>query len=255
MALLGFFYATQRRLLYLPSHTYVPLDAANANPALRELAARTSDGVALKGWYAPATSKPCTIVFFHGNGDSLATAAPLADPYIAAGYGFLLAEYRGYSGLAGSPTEAGLYDDARSHLNALNQLGIADQQVVLFGHSLGTGAAVEMATERQMGGLMLLAPYLSIPKMAQVHFPFMPVALLARDRFDNQKKISSIHVPLLVVNGTRDEVIPPAQGKKLFALANQPKEFHALDGAGHNDAFSSFIPISIEWLGRNCPAR
>ena len=255
MGLLGSFYATQRRLLYLPTHTYVPLEVAHANPVLRELAVQTQDGVQLKGWYAEATSKPYTIVFFHGNADSLATAAPIADPYIAAGYGFLLAEYRGYSGLPGSPTEAGLYDDARAYLKELNARGVPDSRIVLFGHSLGTGVAVQMATEQPVAGAMLLAPYLSIPKVAQVHFPFVPAALLARDRFASEKKIGAVHVPLLVVNGTQDEVIPPSQGIKLFELANQPKEFHSLEGLGHNDAFDAFVPLSLGWLQRNSPLR
>lgn len=110
IALVAFF-ALQRKFLYFPSHIYVPLSEAGVNPAFRELAVKTEDGLGLKGWYAPATTKPFTIVFFHGNGDSLHTAAHIADPYVAAGYGFLVTEYRGYSGLPGKPTESGLYAD------------------------------------------------------------------------------------------------------------------------------------------------
>lgn len=255
MALLGIFYSKQRQLLYLPTHTYVPLEVAHANAALHEFAVQTQDGMKLKGWYAEANGKPFTIVFFHGNADSLATAAPIADPYIAAGYGFLLAEYRGYSGLPGSPTETGLYNDARAYLNELNARGVPSARIVLFGHSLGTGVAVQMATEQPVAGVMLLAPCLSIPKVAQVHFPFLPAALLARDRFASEKKIGAVRVPLLVVNGTLDEVIPPSQGVKLFELANQPKEFHSLEGLGHNDAFDAFVPLSLSWLQRIAPVR
>ena len=85
----------QRSILYFPSDTYVPLSEAHANPAFQELSIKTSDGLDLKGWFAPATTKPFTFVFFHGNGDSLYTASEIANPYIAAGYGFLIAEYRG----------------------------------------------------------------------------------------------------------------------------------------------------------------
>ena len=118
------FFLAQRHLLYLPTHTYTPLAEAYANRAFQEISVKTEDGLNLKAWYAPATGKPCTIVFFHGNGDSLATAAEVANPYIAAGYGFLLAEYRGYSGLPGSPTEAGLYQDARADLRGLTARGV-----------------------------------------------------------------------------------------------------------------------------------
>ncbi|MGA2650459.1 MAG: alpha/beta hydrolase [Terracidiphilus sp.] len=253
LVFLMIFFVTQRSLLYYPSHTYIALRDAHANPAFREISARTADGIDLKAWYAPATSKRFTIVFFHGNADSLSTAAQIADPYIAAGYGFLLAEYRGYSGLPGKPTEDGLDQDARAYLQGLKALGIAEKDIVLYGHSLGTGVAVQMASEFRVGGLMLLAPYLSIPKMAHVSFPFFPSSLLALDRFDNEKKIGRLHTPLLIVNGSNDEVVPDAQGKKLYSLANEPKEFHSLAGRGHNDSFDDFVPLSLDWLQREDP--
>jgi Hydrolases of the alpha/beta superfamily len=203
-------------------------------------------------WYAPATSKHLTIVFFHGNADCLNTAAQIADPYIAAGFGFLLAEYRGYSGLPGKPTEQGLYEDARAYLHAMMAQGVESRSIILFGHSLGTGVATEMAKEFHVGGLMLLAPYLSIPAVAQPHFPFLPVSLLALDHYENWKKIHDISTPVLIANGALDEVIPPLQGEKLYALANAPKEFHSIGGRGHNDAFDEFAAISIGWMDRVC---
>ncbi|HEX4758275.1 MAG TPA: alpha/beta hydrolase [Terracidiphilus sp.] len=243
----GFF---QRSLLYFPSHSYIPLTQAHANSSLKELPVKTQDGLDLKGWYAPATSKPFTIVFFHGNGDSLYTASEIPDPYIAAGYGFLLAEYRGYSGLPGKPTEAGLYADARAYLYALMAQGVRSEDIVLFGHSLGTGVATQMAEEFHVGGLMLLAPFMSIPKAAQVHYPFLPAGLLTLDRYENFKKIGNVHVPVLIVNGARDQVIPPSQGKQLFDLANEPRQFHSFPDHGHNDLFEDFAPVSIDWVNR-----
>lgn len=250
-AAMTYFFVFQRSLLYYPSHSYnLPADA-NANRAFKEIAVKTGDGIELKGWYAPATKRGITIIFFHGNGDSLRTAAPVADPYIADGYGFLLAEYRGYSGLPGKPTEAGLYNDGHAYIQYLMAEGIDSRHIILFGHSLGTGVAVQMATEFHVGGLMLLAPYLSIPKLAQIDFPFFPSSYLALDRFDNQQKIKSIHLPLFIVNGTLDQVIPPSQGEKLYAMANEPKEFHSLPNLGHNDAFAAFAASSLDWMHRH----
>ena len=120
--------------------------------------------------------------------------------------------------------------------------------IVLFGHSLGTGVTVQMAEEFQVGGLMLLAPYLSIPKLASIDFPFFPSSYLALDRFDNEEKILKIRLPLLIVNGDHDQVVPPSQGARLYALANQPKEFQTLVGPGHNDAFDQFALVSIDWI-------
>ena len=249
---LAIFFVTQRSLLYYPSHSYTVLADAHANGAFREISVRTQDGIDLKAWYAPATRKPFTIVFFHGNADGLRTAAQIADPYIAAGYGFLLTEYRGYSGLPGSPTETGLYNDGRACLHDLMARGIDSRHIILYGHSLGTGVAAQMASEFHVGGLMLLAPYLSIPKLAQVDFPFFPSSYLVLDRFDNEKKIKYIHTPLLIVNGSAYQVVPTSHGTKLYSLADEPKEFHSLSGLGHNDAFDEFASLSMDWIERAC---
>lgn len=252
LLLLAIFFLAQRSFLYFPSHSYVPLSDARANPAFQEFAVTTSDGIDLRGWYAPATTKPFTIVFFHGNGDSLRTAAPVANPYIAAGYGFLVTTYRGYSGLPGRPTETGLYNDGRAYIQGLVGRGIASKNIILFGHSLGAGVAVQMAIEFQVRGVMLLAPFLSIPKLASTHFPFFPSSFLVLDRFDNESKISEIHSPLLIANGEQDQVVPPSHGARLYALANQPKKFHSFPGRGHNDVFDQFAPVSIDWMARAC---
>lgn len=249
---MAIFFVTQRSLLYYPNHSYVPLSEANANRTFQEISVTTSDGLVLKGWYAPATTKPFTIVFFHGNADNIDATAQIADPYIAAGYGVLLTEYRGYSGLPGSPTETGLYNDGRAFISDLTRRGVANSQIILYGHSLGTGVAVQMAQEFRVGGLMLLAPYLSIPKLARTDFWFFPSSLLALDRFENEDKIGKVHVPVLIVNGDSDQVVPPSQGSRLYDLANQPKEFHSLSGRGHNDAFVQFTPLSIDWMVRVC---
>lgn len=251
LVLLLIFFFTQRSLLYYPTHSYTSLAEAHANVAFKEISVRTADGIELKAWYAPATTEPETIVFFHGNGDNLRTASVIAEPYIAAGYGFLLAEYRGYSGLPGSPTEAGIYADARAYLQHLVAHGVESKQIILFGHSLGTGVAVQMAAEFHTRGLMLLAPYLSIAKLAQIDFPFFPSSYLALDRFDSEKKIKLIHTPLLIVNGSVDQVIPPSQGSALYSRANDPKEFHSLPNLGHNDAFDEFAQISLRWIKKS----
>lgn len=250
LLLLVAFFAAQRRFLYFPSRHWVPLAQAHANRAFTEISVRTEDGVNLKAWYAPPAKERLTIVFFHGNADSLYTASGIADPYIAAGYGFLLAEYRGYSGLPGKPTEAGLYKDGRAYIGWLAGQGVDGRHVVLFGHSLGTGVAIEMAREFPVRGLMLMAPYTSMMKMAQMHFPFFPARFIALDRYENEEKIAQLHVPMLIVNGAEDHVIPPAQGQELFARANQPKEFHSMPDRGHNDGFDEFAPLSLDWLER-----
>jgi len=243
-------FVSQRSLLYFPSHRYVPLGEAQVNPAFQEISARTADGIDLKAWYVPATTKPFTFVFFHGNGDSLYFASAVANPYIRAGYGFLVAEYRGYSGLPGKPTEAGLYADARAYLYALRARRVPSEKIILFGHSLGTGVAMQMAEESHSGGLVLLAPYLSMGEMAQQEYPIFPAKLILLDRFENDKKIGRIQTPLLIINGTEDQVIPPSHGKQLYELASEPRQFISLPGHGHNDLFDDAAPLIQDWASR-----
>ena len=137
--LVAAFYFTQRSLLYFPTRVYLSPTQAGADQTFRELPVTTSDGLKLKAWYAPATTKNFTIVFFHGNGDSLSGAAQIAEPYIEAGYGFLAVEYRGYSSLPGKPTEADLYNDGRACIHELIATGVDPKHIILFGHSLGSG--------------------------------------------------------------------------------------------------------------------
>ncbi len=254
--IVAFVYSIQRRLLYFPSHAYLTPREALANPALREFPTTTTDGIALKGWYAPATAKPLTLVYFHGNGDDLESSAPVAGIYIRAGYGVLIGEYRGYSGLPGVPTESGLYDDARAYLKALIASGVDPRGIVLFGRSLGTGVAAQMATEFPVGGMILLSPYRATSDVAKSHFWFLPVDLLMKDRFETIRKIGAIRVPLLIANGGRDEVVAPQQGRDLFAQANEPKEFFFAPSAGHNDMFDSgFAAASLKWLDQLAAAK
>ncbi len=248
VALLALF-VFQRHFLYFPGSTYISPRAAGAPDEMRELPARTEDGLDLKAWYAPAIGKPLTLVFFHGNGDSLRTAAFIAPPYLAAGYGFLLIEYRGYSGMPGSPTEEGIYADARADIKSLIATGVKERDIVLFGYSLGTGVAVQMAREFHARGVILLAPYMSVAKQAQMAFPFFPAEFLARDRYEIFKKIPELNIPILMANGGRDDVIPPSQGRQRFALANEPRQFVFIPEAGHADMFrSEFVGLSLQWL-------
>jgi fermentation-respiration switch protein FrsA (DUF1100 family) len=152
--------------------------------------------------------------------------------------------------LPGKPTEAGLYADARADIQGLLAQGVRSEDIILFGHSLGAGVATQMAEEFHVGGVMLLAPFLSVPEMAQREFPYFPAKYLALDRFENVEKMKNIHAPLLIVNGANDQVVPPAQGKRLYGLANEPREFHSIPDRGHNDAFGRFAGLALDWTSR-----
>jgi fermentation-respiration switch protein FrsA (DUF1100 family) len=227
----------QRSLLFRPF--FATDDPAQAGlPQAVRVATQTADGLRLTHWYAPPRDPGAPIlVFFHGNAGHVAWMADKARPFLQAGMGVFLTGYRGYSGNPGSPSEAGLYADARSAIDWL-AAHAAGHPLALYGESLGSGVAVQMATERAVGAVVLEAPYTSIPDVAERRYPLVPVQLLARDRFDSKSKIAAIGAPLLVIHGELDTLVPPAQGRALFEAAKEPKAAAFIPEAGHNDLYA-----------------
>jgi fermentation-respiration switch protein FrsA (DUF1100 family) len=231
----GALYVFQRRLVFAAMGR--PCTPAEAGvPEMAEVPYRTEDGLALRAWYWSGGKGP-TIVYFHGNAGHCAERAYKARFYIDRGYNFLLTSYRGYSGNPGRPSEAGVYRDARAALDFLAGEGIAPGRVVLYGESLGTGIAVQMAAERRMAALVLEAPFTSLVDVASRHYWWTPARWLVRDRFESLAKIGAIAMPLLVVHGQRDRTVPVSFGKRLFAAAPEPKELRLLPRAGHADVY------------------
>ena len=147
--------------------------------------------------------------------------------------GVLLAEYRGFGGNSGSPSEQGFYDDARAAIAFLRQQGVEPGRMVFYGESLGSGVAVQMATEFACGALVLEAPYSSVADVAQGRYWMFPVKALVRDRYDSTAKIARVRCPIFIMHGTADRVIPIRYGERLYALAPAPKEMKVYPGLGH----------------------
>ena len=228
-------YLTQRQAIY-PANKQVITPAQLGVKDVDIVHAATADGLKLVGWYrAPATPDKPVIVMFHGNADHHAYIyAFLLAPYIEAGYGVLSTEYRGYGGNAGSPTEQGLYADGRAWMGWLAAQGMKPENTVLMAHSLGTGVAVQMAVEYPaVKALVLLAPYTTLPDVARVRYFFLPLDLLMKDQFRNVDKIAGIKMPLMVLNGLDDWIIPPRIGVRLYDAAPQPKSLVQLEGVQH----------------------
>jgi fermentation-respiration switch protein FrsA (DUF1100 family) len=229
--LLGLLFVFQRTLLY-PANQYRPTPAQLGLPQMQVVVLRTADGLDLVGWYAPPRGERITVVSFHGNGDFIGANAEFARQLIDRGNGVLLTSYRGYSGNPGRPSEQGLYEDGRAALDFVER---ARARVVLQGFSLGSGVAVQLATERKVAGLILEAPFTSAVDVAAAAYPFVPVRLLMRDRFESIAKIAAIDVPVLVTHGTRDEVVPAEQFDRLYEAIRAPKMRAVFDGATHVD--------------------
>jgi fermentation-respiration switch protein FrsA (DUF1100 family) len=233
-------WAFQRDLMYFPDGLpRVPPSHYAMLDGVKEIAFTTADGVELAAWYAAAPANRPTIVMFHGNGGSLRGERYRLKRFKDAQMGVLLLAYRGYSGNAGSPSEQGLYADARAALDWLEASGVGTKSIVLYGISLGSGVATMMAAERDFAALVLESPYTSTVDVAAWRFPVVPVSWLMEDRFESLARIGSITEPLLVMHGDRDVVIPQRFGRQLFAAANQPKQGFWPHGLGHNDIFDN----------------
>jgi uncharacterized protein len=226
----------QRDMIYHPSS--LRIDPADAGvPEMVQTAIRTHDGFMVTGWYAPPKDrfKP-TLVLFHGNAGTVANRAHKARTFMDAGYGVLLAGYRGYGGNPGSPSEEGLYADARAAMGWLISRGVPEGQIVVYGESLGTGVAVQMAVEHpNLVAVILEAPYTRLPDLAPAYLLPGLAEMVMLDRFDNLDKIGHLRQPLLIVHGGQDGVVPVAMGKQLKDRARLGVEGLFFPQAGHND--------------------
>jgi fermentation-respiration switch protein FrsA (DUF1100 family) len=240
----------QRSLMYFPDPS-LPSPADAGAPGFQAVSYGTADGLDLVSWYRPAHKGFATIVYFQGNGGNIAGRILKTRPLFDAGHGLLLVGYRGYGGNPGQPSEDGLYHDARAALGFLQGQGVPTGRLVLLGESLGSGVAVRMASETRVRAVILEAPYTSTVDVGQAAYFFLPVGLLMYDRFPSIDLIAQIQVPLLVIHGEQDRVIPTRFGRRLFQAARQPKEAHFLANAGHNDLFEHGLTnIELGFLAR-----
>jgi len=224
----------QRSFLFpIPTHERIA-PAAAGFPEVEEHVLTTADGERIILWHMPAKPGRPVILYFHGNGDFLAGFFGRFRELIAKGTGIVAVSYRGYAGSSGMPSEQGLLRDAAAAYGFATARYSPDR-IVVWGFSLGTGVAVALAAEQPIGKLILEAPFSSTTDVAASLFWFMPVRLLMRDPFRSDERIARVSVPLLVMHGTDDRVIPIRFGEHLFALAHEPKRFVRIPGGGHEN--------------------
>lgn len=230
-------YLGQRKLMYHPDSS---LDSPQSYgiPEVVPIKLVTSDNLAITSWFKAAGTNMPFLVYFHGNAGHIGDRAAKVRSYVEAGYGILLVGYRGYGSNPGNPTEQGLYDDAATALDFLLRSGVASDQWVLYGESLGTAIAVEMASRfstTPVAGVVLEAPFSSMADAAGAHYPYVPTKLLIKDAYDSISKIRKIKSPIMIVHGNMDKTIPQKLAIKLFDAANEPKYSLWINGAGHNN--------------------
>jgi len=214
----------------------------------------STDGTKLHAWWLPPTRPEAgAFLVSHGNGGNLSFRGELAAALNgASGAGVFLYDYPGYGHSESSPTEAGCYAAADAAYAWLTTAGKVPQaRVVLFGESLGSGVAVELATRRPHRALVLVCPFTSLPAAAKSHYPFLPTHTVMRSRFDSLSKIGGCTRPLFIAHGTADSVVPFGQGEALFAAGNEPKEFLRVEGAKHSLPGNEFYPPLARFLDRH----
>lgn len=228
----------EERFIFYPT---APIDQTPANYRLPfdDVFLTTADGVRLHGWFIPHPSAKVTLIWFHGNAGNISHRLEnirlLRD---SVKLNIFIFDYRGYGRSEGRVSEEGTYKDGEAAFDYLrSRRDIDSKRIVFFGRSLGAAVAAELATREGCLALILETPFVSIREMARVAFPFLPIGSLLRTRYDVVEKVRRIKTPLLVLHGDQDEIVPFAQGRKVFEAAPQPKEFYTIRGARHNDTY------------------
>ncbi len=240
----------QRRLLYHPGRLRPEL-ADLAMLGVREVELATVDGLVLCSWYLPPRAGRPVIAYFHGNGGHIGYRTERLRRLARDGLGVLLVEYRGYAGNPGVPSERGLFADGEAALDFLGREGIPPHRIVVWGESLGSGVAVYLAARRQIAAVILEAPFTSVSAAAQLHYPFVPAALMVRDRFNSRSRIGRISAPLLILHGERDRVVPVRMGRALLAAATAPKEGWFSPAAGHENLVQfGALEVAVSFIER-----
>lgn len=214
---------------------------------IREINVITSDKFKLLCWYSKPNNKNLpTLIYFHGNSFDIGERAYRIKRYIDHGWGVLLVSWRGFSGNRGKPTESNLYIDAESIMNWIDKENfIKNDDIVLYGESLGAGVAIEMAIRYTFKSVVLEAPFTSIVDIAQKKYKIYPAKFLVLDKFDNLSKIKKINSPLLIISGKKDEIVPHSHSVKLYNAANKPKDSLFVDDAMHNNLYDFNIEKKV----------
>ena len=237
LVILVFIYFYQRNLLYHPSENNYQNDEVEFN--YEEVNIEVENEIQLKSWLINKDLKKLkTLLIFHGNAGDLSNRIYKLNELNKLEINILLISWRGFSGNKGSPTEKNLYKDAEAAIKWLNKKDVSNNQIILYGESLGTGVAVEMANKNDFNSIILESPFTSIENSAKIYYPYLPVKYLLKDRYDSISKINMVKSPIMIMHGEKDDVVPFSMGKKLFEKANSPKHSYFTSEDDHMMEFN-----------------
>ena len=219
-----FLYFFQRNLLYHPTENNYSGDELKVS--IEKIKIKTNEDFELLSWFHKKNTTYKTILFLHGNAGNLENRIHKINHFKDMEVNFLIISWRGFSGNKGKPTEQGLYEDANSAIRWLKTKGLDEKNIIIYGESLGTGVATEIAQHKNFAGIILESPFTSMIDAAKNKYPFFPVKLLLKDKYENSKKIKNINIPILIIHGEKDSIVPFYMGKKIYELANEPKHFY-----------------------------
>lgn len=228
----------QRKMQYFPNISPIKSPSAHGWPQIQQAKLQTSDGLNHIAWYLPPkTSDKPVLIYFHGNGGQMPDRVPKVNIYAQDGYGLMLVEYRGYGGQEGEISEQGLYKDAKAAMTWLLEKHTEDQ-IIIYGESIGTGVAVETATHYPKAkALVLEAGFSSAADVAADIYFYIPVHYLMKDQYKSAEKIGQLEMPIYMIHGDQDRVIPLHFGQKLHQAAKPHAILDVIVGAGHNDLY------------------
>ena len=235
-------YFAQRSLMYHPSGNNY-LDENKLNHKIEKIKIPSDNE--LTAWYLKKNEKFKTLLFFHGNAGSLENRIYKLNAFSKLKLNYLIVAYRGFSGNKGNPTEEGLYKDARAAKYWLNLNNISDQDIIVYGESLGTAVAIDLAKDHKFAGIILESPFTSMIKLSGKYYPWAPTRLLLKDKYETDKKIKKVFSPILILHGRKDNIVPFEMGEKLFKLANNPKYNYFIDNDDHMMDFNDDLIDSI----------
>ena len=240
-----FVYFYQRNLLYHPSENNYLNDKITFN--YEEIFIETDKNINLKSWFIKKDlNKFKTILIFHGNAGNLFNRVYKLNELNKLDVNILLISWRGFSGNKGKPTEKNLYHDADEAVKWLNNRGAISKNIILYGESLGTGVATELGTSNAFGGIILESPFTSIANAAKIYYPYLPVNIILKDRYDSIGKIKNITTPILIMHGKKDNIVPQKMGLELYEKANQPKFSYFPENDDHMMEYNDNLLNSIK---------
>ena len=236
LAFTAFFFFFQSGYIYYPQRI-LSADPSSIGLSFEDITFETSDGLKLSGWFVPSAGDRGVILFCHGNAGNISHRLESIQIYHQLGLDIFIFDYRGYGQSEGKPSESGTYEDVDAAWQYLvSGRQIDPNRIVIFGRSLGGAVAAWQARNHTPGVLILESTFTSVPDIAAKLYPFLPVKLLSRFKYDTVGYLDGIKCPVLIIHSRNDEIMPFKHGQRLFDVAREPKEFLEISG-GHNEGF------------------